>query len=243
MRLRELRNMCLEVESTSAAWKGLPSTANDMDLNLRLAHFLDSNVGQVLFVHMVIVGEVHEGQLDWAPGTVFDLVLFAVADTEAEAGTGPDLRALVVVLGDIHSSCFHSAYSQVVVKCIRPAVEEVVAASPPAKRKAANSLFVCELDSRGLEEAILMNSWSASGQGQHQRYSRKLPLVRSSKHGHTGLDAVLQNVLAHSPPYCQSILAVPTSPVLPDPSGRCWDLGTQRHQPTTPRATTPAGNI
>jgi hypothetical protein len=245
MRLRELQNMCSEVESTSAAWKCLPSTANDMGLNLRLAHFLDSNVGQGLFVHMMIVGEVHEGRLDWAPGTVFDLVLFAVADTEAEAGTGLDLGALVEVLGDIHSSCFHSAYSQVVVKCIRPAVEEAVAASPPAKRKAANSLSVCELDSWELEEAILMNSWSASGQGvgQHQRYSRKLPLVRSSKHGHTGLDAVLQNALAHSPPYCQSILAVPTSPVLPDPSGRCWDLGTQRQLPTTPRATTPAGNI
>jgi hypothetical protein len=222
MRLRELRRMCLEVESTSAVWKCLPSTVSDMDLNLKLAHFLDSNVGQEPFAHKVIVGEGHEGQHDWVPDTAFDLVSLAVADTGVEAATGPGLEAPVVVLDDIHSSCLHSAYSQVVVKGIRPVVGEAVSASPPAKRKVANSLSVCELDSWELEAAILMNSWSASGPWVgHRRYSRKLSLARNSKHVHTGLDEVHQNVLARIQPYCPSIMIVPTAPVLPDSSGRC----------------------
>jgi hypothetical protein len=64
MRLRELRQKCLQVESTSAAGEGLPSTANDMNPSLMLARFLDSNVGQGPFVHTVIAGEGHEGQHD-----------------------------------------------------------------------------------------------------------------------------------------------------------------------------------
>ena len=56
-----------------------------------------------------------------------------MADTGAEAATALGLAELVVVLGDIHSPCLHLAYSQVVVKGIRQAAEEVVAASPPAK--------------------------------------------------------------------------------------------------------------
>jgi hypothetical protein len=139
--------MCLGVVSTSVAWKCLPSTANDTGLNSMQVHFLDSNVGRGLLVRTVIVGEVHEDQLDWVPDTAFDLVLLAVEDIEVEAGTGLDPGALVVVLGDIHSSCFHSAYSQAVAMGIHPDVEEAVAALPPAKRKAANSLSVCELDS------------------------------------------------------------------------------------------------
>ena len=76
MRLRELRQKCLEVESTSAALAGLPSTASDMNpsLMLALAHFLDSNVGQEPFVHMVIAAEGHEGQHGWVPDRAFDLV-------------------------------------------------------------------------------------------------------------------------------------------------------------------------
>jgi hypothetical protein len=74
MRLRELRQKCLEVESTSAAWEGLPSTASDMNPSLVLVHFLDSNVGQEPFVHMVIAAEGHEGQHGWVPDRAFDLV-------------------------------------------------------------------------------------------------------------------------------------------------------------------------
>lgn len=81
------------------------------------------------------------------PGISFVLVLLAVADTEVEAGTEPDLVALVVALDDIHSSCLRSGYSQAVVKGIRLAVVEVVAASPPAHWTAANSLSASELDS------------------------------------------------------------------------------------------------
>jgi hypothetical protein len=85
-----------------------------------------------------------------------------------------------------------------------------------------------------------MNSWSASGLGvgQRRRYSKKLPPVRNSKHVHTGSDAVLLTVLAHNLPYCQLIMIVPTSPVLPDPSGPPVDVGTQRRPPRAPRATT-----
>lgn len=57
------------------------------------------------FVHMVIAGEAREGRHDLAPGTAFDLVGLAVADTEAAAGTEPDLGVLVVALDDIRSSC------------------------------------------------------------------------------------------------------------------------------------------
>jgi hypothetical protein len=120
---------------------------SDMDLNLKLVHSLDSNVGQEPFAHKVIVGEGHEGQHDWVLDMAFDLVSLVVADTGVEAVTGPVPGALVVVLDDIHSSCLHSAYSQVMVKSIRPVVGEADAASPPAKRKVANSLSVCELDS------------------------------------------------------------------------------------------------
>jgi len=74
MRLRELRQKCLEVESTSAAWEGLPSTASDMNPSLVLDHFLDSNVGQEPFVHTVIAAEGHEGQHGWVPDRAFDLV-------------------------------------------------------------------------------------------------------------------------------------------------------------------------
>jgi hypothetical protein len=148
-----------------------------------------------------------------------------VADTEAEAGTEPGLGVLVVVLDDIHSPCLHLAYFQVVVKGIRRVVEEAVAALPPAKRLAANSSSVYELDSWELEAAILMSSWSASAlEAGHRKCSRKLPPARSSKHVHTGLDEVHQNVLDHIPPYFQLILDVPTSPVLPHSSGRCWDF-------------------
>lgn len=54
---------------------------------------------------MVIAGEAREGRHDLAPGTAFDLVGLAVADTEAAAGTEPDLGVLVVALDDIRSSC------------------------------------------------------------------------------------------------------------------------------------------
>jgi hypothetical protein len=100
---------------------------------------------------MVIAGEAREGRHDLVPGTAFDLVGLAVADTEAAAGTGPDLGVLVAALDDIRSSCsrwgLHSAYSQAVVKDIRPAVEEVVAALPPVSWKVVSSLSVCGLDS------------------------------------------------------------------------------------------------
>jgi hypothetical protein len=78
-----------------------------------------------------------------------------------------------------------------------------------------------------------MNSWSGSGLGvgQHRRCSRKLLLVRNSKHAHTGWDVVHQNDLAHNPPYCQSIMMGSASPVLSYFSGRCWDSET-----TTPRS-------
>ncbi len=74
MHLRELRQKCLELESTSAALAGLPSTASGTNPSLMLAHFLDSNVGQEPFVRMVIVGEGHEGQHGWVPDRAFDLV-------------------------------------------------------------------------------------------------------------------------------------------------------------------------
>lgn len=214
--------MCLAVGSTSAAWKYLPSIVSDMDLSSRQGHFLDSNVGQGLFVHKVTVGAGHEGQHDSVPDTAFDLVSLAVADIEAEAGTGLGLGDLVVVLDDIHWSFLHSAYSQE-VKDTRLAVEEAVVASPPENWKAVNSLSACEPDSWELEEARLMNSWSASDQGvgQHRRCSRRLPLARNSKHVRIDWDGVHQNVLARSPPYCQLIMAVPTSPGLSDPSGLC----------------------
>jgi hypothetical protein len=87
---------------------------------------------------------------------------------------------------------------------------------------------------------ILTNSWSASAlEVGHRRCSRKLPPARNSKHVHTGLDEVHQNVPVHSPPYFQLILDVPTCPVLPHSSGRCWDVRntqTQRRgQPPQPR--------
>jgi hypothetical protein len=83
--------------------------------------------------------------------TAFDLAVLVVADTEAVAGTEPGLGVLVVVLDDTHSSCLHSslhsAHSLVVVKGIRRAVGEAVAASPPASWKAASSLSGYGLDS------------------------------------------------------------------------------------------------
>jgi hypothetical protein len=231
MRLRELRHRYLEEGNTSAAWIYSPSIASGMDLNLKLAHFLDSNVGQAAFVHMAIAGEGREGQHDWVPDISFVLVLLAVADTEAEVGTVPAQVALVVVLDGIHSSCLHSAYFQVVVKGTRPAVGEAVAASPPENRKAGHSSSASELDSWELEEAKLMSSWSASdpGVGQHRRCSRRPPPARNSKHVRTDLDAAHQNVPAHSRPCCQSIMIVPTSPIPPDSSGRRWDSETPAH--------------
>jgi hypothetical protein len=122
-----------------------------MDLNLKLVHFQDSSVDQEPFVHMEIAGEGREGRHDLVPGTAFDLVVLAAADTEAAAGTEPGLGVLVVVLDDIHSSCsrsgLRSAYSQGVMKDIRLAAGEVVAASPPVSWKVVNSSFVCGLDS------------------------------------------------------------------------------------------------
>jgi hypothetical protein len=57
-----------------------------------------------------------------------------------------------------------------------------------------------------------MNSWSASAlEVGHRRCSRKLPPARNSKHVHTGLDEVHQNVPVHNLPYFQSTLDVPTS--------------------------------
>jgi len=232
--------MCLEVGSTFAAWKCLPSTASDMDPNSGLARFLGNNEDPEPSVRMAIVEEAREGQHGWARDTAFDLVVLAVADTEVEAAIALGLVELVVVLGYIHSLCLHLAYFLLaVVKDIRQAVEEAAAASPPGKRKAASSLSGCELGSWEWEEVILMNSWSASGLGveQRRRYSRRLPLVRSSKHVHTDSDVVLQNVPGYSPPYWQSIMVVPTSPVLPDPAGPPV-VETQTRPPTTPRATT-----
>ena len=66
--------MCLVVESTFAAWKCLPSTASDMDLNSRLARFLGNNEDQGPSVHIAIVEEVHEGQHGWGRDMAFDLV-------------------------------------------------------------------------------------------------------------------------------------------------------------------------
>jgi hypothetical protein len=131
--------MCLEEVSTSEAWECLPSTASDTDPNSRPARFLDSSEDLERFVHMMIVEKVHEDQPDGVRDTVFDLVLLVVAETEAAAVTELALEALVVVLGGIHSSCPRWACFLVVVKDIRQAAEEAVAASPPAKRKAANS--------------------------------------------------------------------------------------------------------
>ena len=106
MRLLELDYyMYLEQGSTSAVVECWPLTVIDMGPNSWPVLGLDSNEDQAPVAHMVTVVGGREDRHDLVLGMVFDLVVFAVADTEVVAGTEPDPAVLVVV--HIHSPCLH----------------------------------------------------------------------------------------------------------------------------------------